>query len=367
MNKRKKTIAIATIAVLCLLWASNSIQAYPANPLLVYGKVYDMHGHSIGNIQVTLTNLETEESHVNKTPVTAADGYLFDLSTFDDGWSKGDNLRINSTYQEGGHTYVESYTFPIPMNINETGYAMNRPLRLETCIDCTGGDDGTDETRKPDHYYLSGTVYKQDGEPASGALVIVKNMRTGDKEATTTEQNGTYTHDLIFLENDWEYKDNIRINATYGTGDRYQIGHYDFKILYSLKNDRTVDVQMYQSFLPEEEEEEPPETKTKEEWITDYYTLWDAYNGSEETIATLQTTLEELQNASNETANTSTNHTQEEWNKLEWDVERLQRTIDDNTRTIWILAIVAIVSIIYILWMHEIIPLPLVGKHYRSR
>jgi FtsZ-binding cell division protein ZapB len=360
-GSKKKLIYLCIIIQLIAIIGIQSVGAQPTNPLIVYGKVYDKHNNAMGNIQVTLKNVDTGETQVNSTPVTAADGYQFNLGNFNSGWSKGDVLRINSSYEEGGHTYIESYEFPIPYTINETGYILNRPLHLDNCIDCEGNDDIPNDVEKPDHYYITGTIYKQNGEPASGALVIVKNMRTGDRDATTTEQNGTYAHDLIFLDDGWEYKDNIRINATYGTGENYQIGFYDFKILYSLKNRRVVNVQMYKSFKPEVEEPDEPDEKTVEEWRTAYYTLWGQYNDSLDEIEVLQQEIDDLKNESTNT--TKANHTQEEWDKLQWEVQRLERTVNDNNTIIILLAIVSILCIGYILWRNDLIPLPIIGRH----
>lgn len=365
---KKKIAAVCIILQFFLVLGSISGAAQPTNPLIIYGLVYDKHDNPIGNVQVTLKNTETGEQHVNNSPVTAADGYQFNLGNFNQGWQRGDIIRINSSYQEGGHTYIESYEFPIPVTIEDTGYVMDRPLRLDNCIDCDGTDDDDDGIEKPIHYYINGIIFKQNGEPASGALVIVKNMMTGEVEATTTAQNGSYEHDLVYLETEWQYRDNIRLNATYGSGENYQIGYYDFKILHSLKNKRQVNIQMYQTFQtqqPDDDNDDQQEEKTKEEWIADYYELRDTYNLTQQELNDTKSELETLQNQSTNT--TEQNHTQEEWDKIQWEIQRLRRTVADNNTIIILLTIIASIAILYGIWRNDLLPLPLIGRYSERR
>mgnify|MGYP006279983223 CR=1 FL=1 len=370
MNGRGKKIAAigSIVLLLCILWIPTPSANFPTMPLTVYGKVFDKHGHAIGNVEVTLTNINTGETHVNSSPITATSGYQFNLGNFDLGWEKGHVLHLYGSYNESGHTYIEEYEFPIPMNINESGYAMRRPLHLETCIDCDDDEDDNGQLpEKPDHYYINGIIYKQDSEPASGAVVVIENLRTNDTRSNVTTEMGQYSFDLLFLNNGWELNDRIRINATYGTGENYQVGSYVFSTRIGQKG-RNIDVQMYNTFapqVPDTNETDNDTGKTKEEWIEEYYTLLGQYNQSQDQIEQLEEEIEELENTSS--TNQTTNQTADDWKELKWENDRLRRTVADNNTIIIMLALISIFSIIYIIWRNDLIAIPFIGKYSERR
>jgi hypothetical protein len=334
--------------------------------LIIWGYVYDKNGYRIGNVTVTLKNIDTNESKKNETPVTSTDGYQFNLANFDLGWNPGNVLHIESRYQEGGHNYSDGYTFPIPLTINTSGYTMNRPLNLNNCEDCTGDGD-TPGQQKPVNYIISGTVIKQNSEVAEKAVVIVTNCRTMNSTGTSTDENGMYRTDLLYHGSAWKYGDDILINVTHGTGNLQQTGYYAFKILHSLKNERVVNIRLYLTF---DQQTQPPannttyQGKTIQEWIDNCQELQTQYNLSIITVEELQQNITLLKDQLN---NTDTNHSQDEWNKLTWEVDQLRRENSDNKNILIVIAIVFAMCIIYILWRNDIIPLPIFGRYSTGR
>ena len=61
-------------------------------------------------------------------------------------------------------------------------------------------------------YWVFGTVSEEDGDPVSGATVVLTMQRTGDTLTTTTNATGKYVLDLANLDN--EYIEGDELNVT---------------------------------------------------------------------------------------------------------------------------------------------------------
>ena len=74
------------------------------------------------------------------------------------------------------------------------------------------GDGGGDAS----YYYVYGHVYDPDGMPVNSSLVIVTNMRTGDGNATWTDENGYYSFNLAEMNNSYQIGDEVKVTGLDG-------------------------------------------------------------------------------------------------------------------------------------------------------
>jgi len=65
-------------------------------------------------------------------------------------------------------------------------------------------------------YYVYGHVYDPDGMPVNSSLVIVTNMRTGDGNATWTDETGYYHFNLAEMNNSYQIGDEIKVTGLDG-------------------------------------------------------------------------------------------------------------------------------------------------------
>lgn len=65
-----------------------------------------------------------------------------------------------------------------------------------------------------DPYSVYGHIYDSDGNPASGAVVTIQNVRTGDTLTTSTDSNGYYQENLLNMDSAYKNGDSIVVAAT---------------------------------------------------------------------------------------------------------------------------------------------------------
>ena len=107
-NVLKNMSLLIALLSLSMFMALVTIMAVPGTPHTIYGFVFDHSGKPLKDAVVSLTNLNTSEQ-LNTT--TASDGsYVFELANLQNGYSDGDLIEIEATYEgcyANTHIYVD--------------------------------------------------------------------------------------------------------------------------------------------------------------------------------------------------------------------------------------------------------------------
>lgn len=96
------------------------------------------------------------------------------------------------------------------------------PVGAEQTSENGNSSDGTGS------YHVYGYVYDPDGTPVNSSLMIVTNMRTGDGNATWTDENGYYRFNLAEMNNSYQIGDEIKVTGL----DGMNIGNITINIGY---------------------------------------------------------------------------------------------------------------------------------------
>lgn len=96
----KKTAILLIICMVgSILLPIGAADPPPDQIVTVWGKIYNTINQPIGGLTVTATNLATGNNTTNEDPVTASGGYQIQLGNLPGGWSAGDTIKIESTYE----------------------------------------------------------------------------------------------------------------------------------------------------------------------------------------------------------------------------------------------------------------------------
>ena len=271
---------IVCIAALLLLFTTSIAGATPCNSLVIYGKIYDVHGNPIGGVTVTARDIATNKIITNGTfNVTATDGYQIDLGNLQSCWTVGDTIVLYSEYREGSYAYNNSVTFIIPIDIQQQGDIIHRDLHLTTSNNTTPPPPPPEENRTHYPFPVYGTVTNSVGETIDGANITISNENTGDVLYNTTKDGGQYGVNIGSFEGGWKYNDRIKIVARAGSGNRQEVGSAVFETRIG-QTGRQKDIQMaiIQMDFP----------TTYEGLLNLYFDLFNRYNQSSDSMQILQ-------------------------------------------------------------------------------
>ena len=278
---------IVCFAMLMLLLGIGYVGATPCNSLLVYGKVYDVHGSPIGGVIVKARNVDTNEVITNGTyNVTATDGYQINIGNMQQCWAPGNTIILYSEYVEGGYLYYNSVTVVIPIDILQQGAVIHKDIQLtQSNQTIPPPPPPPGENRTHATFWLYGTVTNSVGEQINGVAMTISNEDANSTLTNSTSGGGKYRVNLGNFTNGWKYNDRIKIVARYGNGTRQETGSTVFEIRVG-QTDRQKDIQMViiGTDFP----------LTYEGLLDLYFDLYDRYNQSSEGTQISQDQIEYL-------------------------------------------------------------------------
>lgn len=275
---------IAYLVMLMLLFGMGTVAADPCNPLLIHGKVYDVHGSPIGGVIVQARNVDTNRMITNGVyNVTATDGYQIQLGNIQDCWSPGNTIILYSEYVEGGYLYYNSVTVVIPIDILQQGDIIKRDLHLTQSNQTQPPPPG--ENRTHGLFIIYGFVTNSVGEKIDGANITISNENTNAVLTNATSGGGNYRMNIGEFTSGWRYNDRIKIVARYGSGDRQETGSTVFEIRVG-QTQRQKDIQMLIIDM---------DFPTTYEGLLDlYFDLYNRYNQSSDSTQLLQDQIDYL-------------------------------------------------------------------------